>query len=219
MHTQNKISVVIITGNEENNIKDCLKSVKWADEIIVVDSESNDSTLQIAKEFTDRVIVHKWEGYASQKAFAVSLSKNEWVLSLDADERITGSLAKEILETDLSPELNAALMQQMDGLSVGLNFDMGNSAYWGVDPDFELAHIGPWVQNVHVKDCKPDVYTVPLGEGDVDFRRVIRQLKAHDYSGWFILQAAPAPLGEEIQVCSEYYQFTRAQLQEYYYGS
>jgi glycosyltransferase involved in cell wall biosynthesis len=103
MHTQNKISVVIITGNEENNIKDCLKSAKWADEIIVVDSESTDSTVQIAKEFTDKVVVHKWEGYASQKAFAISLSKNEWVLSLDADERVTESLAKEILETELTP--------------------------------------------------------------------------------------------------------------------
>lgn len=103
MHTQNKISAVIITGNEENNIKDCLKSVQWADEIIVVDSESIDSTVQIAKEFTDKIFIHKWEGYAKQKAFAISKANNEWILSLDADERVPETLAYEILETDLSP--------------------------------------------------------------------------------------------------------------------
>lgn len=102
MHTQNKISVVIITGNEENNIGDCLKSVSWADEIIVVDSESNDETVNIAKTFTDKVFIKKWEGYAIQKGYALSLAKNEWVLSLDADERINDGLAEEILNADLS---------------------------------------------------------------------------------------------------------------------
>lgn len=102
MHTQNKISVVIITGNEENNIKDCLEGVTWADEIIVVDSESTDSTVNIAKKYTDKVFTKKWQGYSVQKTFAVSLAANEWILSLDADERVPENLAKEILETDLS---------------------------------------------------------------------------------------------------------------------
>ncbi len=103
MHTQNKISAVIITGNEENNIADCLKSVQWADEIIVVDSESTDRTVQIAKEYTDKVFIRKWKGYSDQKSYAISLAKNDWVLSLDADERVSENLAKEILETNLSP--------------------------------------------------------------------------------------------------------------------
>lgn len=103
MHTQNKISAVIITGNEENNIKDCLKSVQWADEIIVVDSESTDRTVQIAKEYTDKVFIRKWKGYSDQKSYAIALAKNDWVLSLDADERVSENLAKEILETNLSP--------------------------------------------------------------------------------------------------------------------
>jgi len=101
MYTQNKISTVIITGNEENNIKDCLKSVHWADEIILVDSESKDKTVKIANEFTDKVFIHKWEGYSSQKTYALSLAKNDWILSIDADERVSEDLAKEILETDL----------------------------------------------------------------------------------------------------------------------
>jgi glycosyltransferase involved in cell wall biosynthesis len=102
MHPQNKISVVIITGNEENNIAGCLKSLKWADEIIVVDSESSDSTVQIAKNFTDKVFVRKWKGYADQKTYAISIAKNDWVLSLDADERVSENLANEILDSDLS---------------------------------------------------------------------------------------------------------------------
>jgi len=98
----NKISVIIITGNEEKNISDCLKSVSWADEIIVVDSESEDATVQIAKEFTDKVFISKWEGYAKQKTYALSLAYNEWVLSLDADERVTPALADEILSMEFS---------------------------------------------------------------------------------------------------------------------
>jgi glycosyltransferase involved in cell wall biosynthesis len=101
MKNKNKISVTIITGNEETNIRECLKSVKWADEIIVVDSESRDKTAEIAKEFTDKVIVRKWEGYAAQKKYAMNLASNEWVLSLDADERITAELADEIMTTNL----------------------------------------------------------------------------------------------------------------------
>lgn len=93
----NKISVTIITKDEEKNISDCLKSVQWADEIIVVDSESSDRTVELAKQFTDKIFIRKWEGYVPQKRYALSLVSNEWVLSLDADERITPELKDEIL--------------------------------------------------------------------------------------------------------------------------
>jgi glycosyltransferase involved in cell wall biosynthesis len=96
-----KISVTIITKDEEKNISDCLKSVEWADEIIVVDSESSDRTVELAKKFTAKVIIRKWEGYVPQKRYALSLATYEWVLSLDADERITPELKDEILK--LSP--------------------------------------------------------------------------------------------------------------------
>ena len=102
MHTQNKISAVIITGNEENNIEDCLKSLLWADEIIVVDSESTDSTVEISKKITEKVFVQKWGGYSAQKSYAISLAKNEWILSIDADERVSEPLAQEILNIDLN---------------------------------------------------------------------------------------------------------------------
>lgn len=94
----NKISVTVITKNEEKNISDCLKSVQWADEIIVVDSESIDRTVELAKQFTEEIFIRKWEGYVPQKKYALSLAKNEWVLSLDADERITPELKDEIFK-------------------------------------------------------------------------------------------------------------------------
>ncbi|MDR3625370.1 MAG: glycosyltransferase family 2 protein [Ignavibacteriaceae bacterium] len=97
-----KISVIIITKNEELQIEECLKSVSWADEIILVDSESTDKTIDIAKKYTDKFFVKKWEGFAPQKSYALSLANNEWVLSLDADERISEELKHEILNVDLN---------------------------------------------------------------------------------------------------------------------
>jgi len=102
MNSKNKVSVIVIAGNEEDNIKDCLESVAWADEIIVVDSESIDRTVEIARRYTPNVHTRAWQGYANQKAFALEAASNEWVLSLDADERIQPKLADEIANTDLS---------------------------------------------------------------------------------------------------------------------
>ena len=93
----------------------------------------------------------------------------------------------------------------MKDSSVGLNFDMGNSAYWGFDPDIELQCIGPYIKNVHIKDCKPDIYTVPLGSGNVDFEKVLKHLKSQGYNGLFILQAAPASIGSEFEIAKQYY--------------
>ena len=90
------LSVVIITRDEATNIRDALASVAWADERIVVDSGSTDDTIRIAREAGARVETHPWEGYAAQKNHATALATNDWVLSLDADERVTPALADEI---------------------------------------------------------------------------------------------------------------------------
>ncbi len=73
-----KISLIIITENGEENIRDCLESIKWADEIIVVDSESTDKTVEITKEYTEKIYIKKWEGFKLQKQFAFDQSTNEW---------------------------------------------------------------------------------------------------------------------------------------------
>lgn len=102
-----KLSVIIIAFDEEEEIRECLESVKWADEIIFVDSESTDRTREIASEYTDKVIVHKWKGFAAQKQFALDNASNEWVLSIDADERVTPELKDEIVELlGSNPEFN-----------------------------------------------------------------------------------------------------------------
>jgi len=91
-----KLSVTVITKNEAADIGDALASVAWANEIVVVDSHSTDATVAIASQYTDRVIVHDWLGHIEQKNYAASLARHDWILSLDADERVTPALADEI---------------------------------------------------------------------------------------------------------------------------
>lgn len=91
-----KVSAVIITFNEERNIADAIRSVAWADEILVVDSESTDRTREIAEGLGARVIVNPWPGFAAQKRFATESAANDWIFGLDADERATEELSREI---------------------------------------------------------------------------------------------------------------------------
>lgn len=93
------ISIIIITKNEEKNIERCLKSVQWADEIIVVDADSSDRTVKIAKALNAKVIVKQWEGFSKQKEFALHQASSEWIFSLDADEEVTIELKEEIFVT------------------------------------------------------------------------------------------------------------------------
>ena len=93
-----KLTVTVITRDEAANIAAALESVRWADEIIVIDSESTDATVAIARRFTDRVIVRPWPGYIAQKNFAAEQASHDWILSLDADERVSSELAAEIRE-------------------------------------------------------------------------------------------------------------------------
>jgi glycosyltransferase involved in cell wall biosynthesis len=92
----NKLSVIIITKNESANIRACLESVAWADQIIVVDSGSSDDTIAIAREFTQQVYVHDWPGFGAQKNRALSYATMDWIFSIDADERVTRELRAEI---------------------------------------------------------------------------------------------------------------------------
>lgn len=91
-----KISAILIVKNEEKNIEVCLESVKWADEIIIVDAHSTDKTVDIARKFTNKIILQEWLGYSKQKNAALSYASNEWVLSIDADERVSDDLKAEI---------------------------------------------------------------------------------------------------------------------------
>jgi glycosyltransferase involved in cell wall biosynthesis len=87
-----RLSLTVITKNEEQNIDRCLASAPFADEIVVVDCGSADRTVEIARRYTDRVIHHDWEGHVRQKQFAVDAASNDWILSLDADEQVSEPL-------------------------------------------------------------------------------------------------------------------------------
>jgi len=91
-----RLSVAIITWNEEERLRACLESVAWASEVVVVDAESSDKTVAIAREFTDRIWIRPWPGFAAQKNFALDQATHAWVLSLDADERLTPELRGEV---------------------------------------------------------------------------------------------------------------------------
>ncbi|WP_353683843.1 glycosyltransferase family 2 protein [Thermodesulfovibrio sp. 3907-1M] len=125
------VSVAIITKNEEKNIRDALESVKDFEEIVVVDSFSEDRTVQICREYTEKIFQREWMGFSNQKQLAIDKTTLAWVLVLDADERVTESLKKEIMEK---------IKEDNDGYFIPRkNFFLGkwirHSGWW---PDYTL---------------------------------------------------------------------------------
>lgn len=129
------ITATIITFNEAENIRAACESVAWADEILVVDSDSTDATRAIAEEAGARVISRPWPGFAAQKQFAAEQTRNEWVFSLDADERVSDELRGSIADLRRADENQLA-----DGYRIARRaFYMGR---WirggGWYPDYQL---------------------------------------------------------------------------------
>lgn len=95
---RSSISAFVVCCNEERQIRRCLESVRWCDEIIVVDSGSTDQTLEICRQFTSKIIYQPWQGYVKQKRFALEQCSSDWVLNIDADEEVSEDLRGEILD-------------------------------------------------------------------------------------------------------------------------
>lgn len=126
------ISVILITLNEEDNIKACLEGIKWADEIVVVDAFSSDKTPDICREYTNKFLQRDWDGYAGQKNFALKQARNEWILWVDADEVVT---------EDLKCEIQKAVQENnADGFFIPRkNYFLGKwMRHGGWHPDFAL---------------------------------------------------------------------------------
>jgi glycosyltransferase involved in cell wall biosynthesis len=128
-----KLSVVIIAKNEESKIEACLESVKWADEIIVVDSGSTDRTREICLRYTDRFFVESWEGYGAQKNKGIARTACDWVLNIDADERVTPELGEEIRRLISSST-------ETEGFQIPFRHFIGVKliAHGGYTPDYHL---------------------------------------------------------------------------------
>lgn len=93
-----KLSAIIITKNEELNIERCLRSIAWVDEIVMVDSQSTDRTVEIAQNYKARVFSPEWKGFGPAKQYALDQAQGDWILSIDADEEISFTLKNEILQ-------------------------------------------------------------------------------------------------------------------------
>ena len=110
------ISIVVLTKNEEENIKECLAGLGWADEILVIDDNSTDKTREIAKKQGARVLKHELKGdFSQQRNFGLEQAKHDWLFFVDADERVNPELAKEIqIKTKASPSPDGFYLKRID---------------------------------------------------------------------------------------------------------
>lgn len=128
-----KITACITAFNEETRIGRCLESIKWADEIVVVDSFSADNTVEICRKYTDRVYRHEWLGYIGQKNLIKEMASNPWILFIDADEEV-------------SPALRGEILGEFDSFA--------SSGYAGYEFPRMVKYIGRWIKH---GDWYPDV--------------------------------------------------------------
>lgn len=130
-----KISACIIALNEENNIADAIKSVAWADEILVIDSGSTDKTVKIAESLGAKVISQKWLGFSGQKQLAVDNAAFDWIFSLDADERVSDKLREEILILKNLSENSLSNGYKIPRLSFYMNRPIKHGGWY---PDWQI---------------------------------------------------------------------------------
>jgi glycosyltransferase involved in cell wall biosynthesis len=145
---QNKISVVITVLNEEAKIKACLESVKWADEIVVVDDGSTDGTVSLAKQYTDKVFHHVSQGFVEPaRNFAIGKATGDWILILDADETVPQSLADKLREITSEEHANCVRIPRKN---IIFGKWMQNTGWW---PDYNIRFFKKgavsWTDKIH----------------------------------------------------------------------
>jgi len=118
-----------------------------------------------------------------------------------------------LLEVSLNPEEICKFLKLVPSERIQLNYDSGNSANWGFKPEEEIPRYGYKIGNIHIKDCTPEEYTVPLGQGNANFDVIFELLKEEKYEGNFILQTARG--SDDVGLAKEYLKFTQDYIQKY----
>lgn len=145
---QKRLSIVVLTHNDEQRIVDCLECLTFGDELIIIDDNSSDRTKELAKQFTDKIIVHELRSnFSSQRNFALNHAKNEWVLFIDSDEIVTKELKDEILNTIQNFDFAGFFLKRTD-------YMWGRQILHGEAGEVNLLRMakknaGKWHGNVH----------------------------------------------------------------------
>jgi len=154
------ICAVILTYNEEKYLSQCLQNLSWADEVIVLDSFSDDQTLEIAKCHNAKIVTNEFENYGSQRQFGLDLSQSEWILFVDADEMVDESLAKEI------KGVIASDCKEVGWWIPRRNFFWGNEVkYSGWYPDYQLRLMRPEYAKYDTTQVVHEVVSLAGAEG------------------------------------------------------
>lgn len=152
------LSVLIIAKNEEKMIPDCLSSATWADEVVVVDTGSVDKTKEVAKKHGAKVFEYtKGKNYSQWREYAITKAKNDWILFVDADERVTPGLKEEILKILEKPDFSAYAIPRRN---VFLGHEMKYGGWW---PDYVLR----LMRKDSVKGYKGEIHEQPIIEREV----------------------------------------------------
>lgn len=204
------ITSIVLTKNEERNIVDSLKSLKWSDEIIVIDDYSRDKTVQIAKKMGAKVIPHRLNlDFSRQRNFGLSKARGEWVLFIDADERVTKNLKTEIshltTDSDRTKQLNGYFIRRID-------FMWGKELKHGETGNIKLLRLakrdsGKWEGKVHeewkidgkVGQLKNSLYHYPHQSiakflQEINFYTDLRAKELYDqkvHASWITIIAYP----------------------------
>lgn len=119
-----------------------------------------------------------------------------------------------LIETDLGPTELFDFLERVNTDRIKVNYDMGNSAYWGFNSENEISLYGKYIGNVHIKDCTPARYSVELGQGDVDFDSIFSSLKKGGYRGDFVIQGARAR--DDVEIAKTYEKFSRDHINKFF---
>lgn len=143
------ISVVILTKNEESLIKTCLESVKWVDEIIIVDNGSTDKTLDIAKKYTDKIVTMDTNDFSQRRNRGMKEAKGDWVLYIDSDERVLKNLKEEITSIISSEDSKSAYALSRINIIFGEKVTYGPYQHDWMIRLFKKADFETWIGKVH----------------------------------------------------------------------